>query len=153
MKSWIYFARYGEHGPIKIGRGDNPRRRVADLNVGTPAQLILLDGMLSDQAVEEEDELHDRLRAFHVRGEWYDAEIVLEEMKRLGSRLVGADQISECQLENPWSKSKNLNIRATPEEVELWRTAASTQNKSLSEWVRDALNPFAADPLEEKEDA
>ncbi len=98
MKSWIYFARYGEHGPIKIGRGDNPRRRVADFNVGTPAQLILLDGMLSDQAVEEEDELHDRLRAFHVRGEWYDAEIVLEEMKRLGSRLVGADQISECQL-------------------------------------------------------
>jgi hypothetical protein len=143
MKSWIYFARCGEQGPIKIGHADDPHRRVADLNVGSPVQLFLLCAMLSDRAVEEEDELHDRLCAHRVRGEWFEAGPVLEEMKRLESRLVAAEQVHAYSLECSWAKIANLHIRVTPEEIKSWRAAADEQHKSLSAWIRDMCNPVA----------
>lgn len=131
MKSWIYFARCGEQGPIKIGHADDPHRRVMDLNVGSPVRLFLLSAMLSERAAEEEDELQEHFREHRVRGEWFEAMPVLEEMKRLESRLVAPDEIRACSLECSWAKSKNLNIRATPEELKQWRTAADAEITEL----------------------
>lgn len=151
MKSWIYFARYGETGPIKIGRADDPHRRVQDLNVATPVQLVLLGAMFSEYADTEEDEIHQRLAVHHVRGEWFEATAVLAEMDRSGSRLLSPDQVVTYEFESAWTRSVNLNIRVKPEEITQWRAAAHAQNKPLSAWVRDLLNPMAEVKADEGE--
>jgi hypothetical protein len=143
VKSWVYFARYGLEGPIKIGRADDPRRRVGDLNVATPVQLILLGALLSEQADIEEVEIQRRLGAYRVKGEWFDATAALAEMDRQATRLVSPDQVQAVQFESAWARSVNLNIRVQPDEITRWRIAAREQNKPLSAWVRDVLNPFA----------
>lgn len=145
MRGWIYFTRHGEGGPIKVGRTDNPHRRVVDLGVGTPVQLILLGAMFSEQTALEESELHERLAAHRVKGEWFEANAVFKEMDRLGSRICLPDQVEVKQLEQPWSRSINLNIRVTPEQAVLWRATAHSQNKSLSEWMRDVLDSGLGD--------
>jgi Meiotically up-regulated gene 113 len=150
MKSWIYFVRYGEEGPIKIGRADDPKRRVASLEVSTPMKLILLGAMLSEQAQMEEEALHRRLHKHRIRGEWFDAKAVLAEMELLESRLVPAEQTGCQYLDNPWSRSEIIHIRVTPEEITQWRAFAQAQNKSLSAWIRDLVNPFA-DCIDEEE--
>lgn len=33
MKGWVYFARLGTEGPIKIGRACDPQQRVAGLSL------------------------------------------------------------------------------------------------------------------------
>ena len=143
MKGWIYFARHGLEGPIKIGRTEDPFRRLMDLSVGTPIELVLLGAMLSEQTSLEEEEIKQRLSVHHIRGEWFKAEAVLNEMARLGSRVVPPDQVKACRGDCGWSKSANLNIRVSSDEKALWRATARAQNKSLSEWVREVLNPVA----------
>lgn len=47
----------------------DPAKRIAGLQVGNASELVLLD--LSDRGSEEPN-VHEALRAFHVRGEWFD---------------------------------------------------------------------------------
>jgi hypothetical protein len=41
------------------------------------------------------------------------------------------------------SRSVNLNIRARPREMKLWRVAAKRADETLSEWIRSRLNLMA----------
>ena len=38
------------------------------------------------------------------------------------------------------SRSVNLNIRARPREMKMWRLAAKRADETLSEWIRSRLN-------------
>ena len=38
------------------------------------------------------------------------------------------------------SRSVNLNIRARPREMKMWRAAAKRADENLSEWIRSRLN-------------
>lgn len=40
----------------------------------------------------------------------------------------------------------NLNIRARPREMKMWRIAAKHADETLSEWIRSRLNLAAAPP-------
>lgn len=144
MKSWIYFARHGADGPIKIGRAYNPHKRVRDLSVGSPIALVILGAVLSMHAEEEEDEIHDRLREHCIRGEWFAAEAVRQEMFRLGSRLIGPEDVSPQETPNDSLKT-NMNIRASAEELAAWKMAARAAGMSLSRWARDVTNAGAAE--------
>jgi hypothetical protein len=55
--------------PIKVGKGDNPERRLAEFQTGNPAELHLLYVAPGGYALERE--LHYRLRDSQVRGEWF----------------------------------------------------------------------------------
>lgn len=69
VKGWVYFARFGTDGPIKIGNARNPKRRVNRLSVCSPREIFLLGAMMSHAAEKEETGLHKRLAGHRVRGE------------------------------------------------------------------------------------
>lgn len=129
---WIYFARFGADGPIKIGRGSNPCERVVSLAVGSPVPLVLLGAMRSEHMAVEEAALHEKLLAHRVRGEWFVAEAVMCEMQLLAHRILAPEDI---HVESP-----QLHIRLWPEELELWKSVARDRGMSLTAWVCEALN-------------
>ncbi|HSX22852.1 MAG TPA: hypothetical protein VLE97_08785 [Gaiellaceae bacterium] len=44
------------------------------------------------------------------------------------------------------SRSVNLNIRARPREMKMWRSAAKRADETLSEWIRSRLNLASLPP-------
>lgn len=139
MKSWIYFARHGSNGPIKIGRAADPRKRVMDLAVGSPVPLALLGAILSDCAEAEEAEIHARLRAHCIRGEWFTADEALCEMQRLDRRMQSPEALAIQETPNDVLDT-NVNFRARPEELAAWKDAARGAGMSLSQWARLQLD-------------
>jgi hypothetical protein len=145
VKAWIYFACCGTDGPIKIGRAADPHKRVRDLAVGSPIDLVILGAILSERPEEEEAEIHERLREHCVRGEWFVAEMVHQEMKRLETRLVAPDELKSCETPNVDAFGTNVNVRALPEEMLMWKAAAHRAGVSLSQWARNQLDAAAAE--------
>lgn len=67
--SQVYFIQAGECGPVKVGFTSNLKERLDALQVGHPENLRLLGARQGGPA--EEAELHRRLAAHRVRGEWF----------------------------------------------------------------------------------
>ena len=67
----LYFIQHDDDGPIKIGIAADPARRLESLQVGNPVALRLLAHRPG--ALELEMDLHRRLAAFRIRGEWFNA--------------------------------------------------------------------------------
>lgn len=67
---FVYFARAGDSGPIKIGWSKNPRRRIADLQTGASGRLKLLAVLCADRSLEEL--LHVLIEDRRIAGEWFD---------------------------------------------------------------------------------
>lgn len=67
----VYFVQAEEGGPVKIGRSslDRVTARVAQLQIGNPARLVIRRVVLGTEALEES--LHERLREHRIRGEWF----------------------------------------------------------------------------------
>jgi len=65
----IYFIQAGKNGPIKIGSSDNPKGRMANLQVANAAMLKLL--WIYDGDRWNEPDIHEKLRHENIRGEWY----------------------------------------------------------------------------------
>lgn len=71
----IYFIQcdiaQGESQFVKIGycKGD-PRKRLEHLQVGCPYPLVLIGQLEGGE--KEEAELHQKYRAYRVRGEWFN---------------------------------------------------------------------------------
>lgn len=138
MKVWIYFLRGGSDGPIKVGYAQDPFFRAQDLSTGSPVELILLGAMMSERPRAEEQEIHDRLASYRVKGEWYEADAVFAEMQAHAQRILTPDDLqNEIEpRDDADTLSRNINIRCTPEEVALWRAAAEAEGKSLSAFIR-----------------
>jgi hypothetical protein len=67
----VYIAQAGgELGPVKIGRASQPESRIADLQTGHYATLILLRVIDGGSALERA--LHKRYAAKKIRGEWFE---------------------------------------------------------------------------------
>lgn len=78
----IYFLSDGEH--VKIGFSDNVKVRIPDIRVSNPKDLsveLVIDG---DYAFEQK--IHNDLKKYHVRGEWfYYSEVVKQYIDKLKS--------------------------------------------------------------------
>lgn len=72
----IYFIQRGHDGPIKIGRGDNPKKRLRQLQTASPEPLNLLGEVCG--SMEFETWLHRKFRHLNISGEWFkpDSELV-----------------------------------------------------------------------------
>jgi len=70
-KGWVYFARFGADGPIKIGCAQNPLQRVRNLSIASPVAIRLLGAMSCRDPEGEETKLHTKLQKHQVRGERY----------------------------------------------------------------------------------
>lgn len=65
----VYLIRAGHSGPCKIGRAEDPRDRLSDLQVAHYEQLRLL--RMWEGGAAEEAGLHVRFADLHLRGEWH----------------------------------------------------------------------------------
>jgi hypothetical protein len=70
----VYFVRFGEFGPIKIGKTDrDPRIRLGWLQNGSPVTLRLLAVINEPDEEHSEEALHRRFAHLRIRGEWFDS--------------------------------------------------------------------------------
>lgn len=67
----VYIIQH-ELGLYKIGIAENPEKRVRQLQVGSPFELKLRQTENPTNARRVEQHLHEKLRKFHFRGEWFD---------------------------------------------------------------------------------
>lgn len=65
----VYFIQVGAFGPVKIGTGCYPEKRLNELQVGHPEWLRLIGMIPGDAYVERE--WHVWFAAHHIRGEWF----------------------------------------------------------------------------------
>lgn len=77
---YVYFVLNCDSEAIKIGIAKNVVRRIASLQTSSPSELKLL-GILKaksvGQARELERSLHQTFDKYHIRGEWFKAEVEL----------------------------------------------------------------------------
>lgn len=67
----IYFVRDTETGHIKIGHAGQPWRRLQQMQIGAPGELVML--AMEPGAAEREADLHTQFSPERVRGEWFRA--------------------------------------------------------------------------------
>lgn len=77
----IYFLQKGKNGPIKIGRSNNVKRRVKQLQSGSAEPLNLIMTLPESEYVESE--LHDRFSEDQIRGEWFESRSAVEHFAYL----------------------------------------------------------------------
>lgn len=65
----IYFIRDRISRAIKIGVTNDPQKRLVTLQIGNPNLLTLMGTIRG--ALKEEEALHEKFKAHHVRGEWF----------------------------------------------------------------------------------
>lgn len=98
----VYFIQQSKHGPIKIGKANNPRSRMRDLQIGNPDKLYLLVAVGEHHATEPE--LHEHFASLRMYGEWFKPGKKLlryiSEMKTIDKprRVVGDGASVECRM-------------------------------------------------------
>lgn len=65
----VYAIQAGENGPVKLGKADDPVRRMAGLQTGNAQELHLLRVWAGGEA--EEAALHKRFAGLRLFGEWF----------------------------------------------------------------------------------
>lgn len=68
--TWLYVIQSKQGGPVKIGVSKVPERRVKDLQVAQPYELVLLGCIQCRPFVEME--LHEVLKDSKTQDEWFD---------------------------------------------------------------------------------
>ena len=71
-KTFIYVIEESGNGYVKIGISNEPSRRLADMQTGSPYDLTLLLVLEVEDAAVTESFLHEVLEKFRIRGEWFD---------------------------------------------------------------------------------
>lgn len=66
----IYVISQGDSAVVKIGHGGNPKKRLTELQTGSPIQLLLQ--WTHDGGEELEGHLHVVFAEYRIRGEWFD---------------------------------------------------------------------------------
>ena len=119
-KSYVYFAE--GNGYIKVGKANNVKRRLHELQIGNPIKLTLISTIecySEEEAYEVEKYYHTKFQEYCVKGEWFDLPAALLQMLR-----------SPLQLEyKRIRKSRELTEKAIHQYI-LSRIAVNTRSKS-----------------------
>ena len=67
---WVYAIQCHEF--VKIGVANDVKKRLASLQSGCPYELTLLAQWHTSDAGRVEDELHELLDKYRIRGEWFE---------------------------------------------------------------------------------
>jgi Meiotically up-regulated gene 113/Putative antitoxin of bacterial toxin-antitoxin system, YdaS/YdaT len=113
----VYLVQFGDDGPVKIGHGKNPRRRLLNLQAGCPVHLRLLGTRPGGEA--EERELHKRFQSSRIRGEWF---AFVPEM------LVGLDTVESRRTPSRLGRP----FAAPPNALSNWMDANGVSNTELA---------------------
>jgi hypothetical protein len=66
----IYFIGSLESGTVKIGKSNNPRKRLDELQIGNPYKLVLY-AVINDVSQAFENRLHNLFDHLRINGEWF----------------------------------------------------------------------------------
>lgn len=81
---FVYFVRAVSGGPVKIGKADNPAKRLEVLQACSPEKLEILAVCLGGLAAEKH--IHRRFAATRLHGEWFQwSEALASLLRRLPS--------------------------------------------------------------------
>lgn len=127
-------------GSIKVGftNGD-PRLRVRALKYEMGVELKLLAAFSVPQAQQVEQELHSRLAAHRITGEWYAGTAAQVELERMRKSAQAWSPQSQT-----WNRDFVVRVRATPSDERRWKLEADRAGMTLSKWIRKALNDIVA---------
>jgi len=83
---YIYFVQGENGGAIKIGYSENVNQRIIKLQTGYPDKLILLGKF--NGTYEIESKIHDELKAYNLKGEWFKPnKVVFDTMEKYIKKL------------------------------------------------------------------
>ena len=72
-RQFVYIIENVDNGAIKIGVGNNPEKRLNQLQTGSVSELALVyTSYICSNAFEIENKVHKYFKDFHIRGEWYN---------------------------------------------------------------------------------
>jgi len=94
----VYLIRLGETDYFKVGMTTNMIGRLAALQNATPFELHVIAMADHTNAFAVEHDIHDSLKAFHVRNEWFQCE--QNEIVRI-FRIVSAMATIDQALDDP----------------------------------------------------
>ena len=73
MRQFVYIIENVDNGAIKIGVGNDPNKRLKQLQTGSVSELELVyQSNVCSNAFDIEAECHHHFEEYHIRGEWYD---------------------------------------------------------------------------------
>lgn len=72
MKKYVYLIKCENTDSYKIGISKNPQKRIKQLQVGHPDNLILIDKYLTENYNKVEIALHNSFIHLKKRGEWFE---------------------------------------------------------------------------------
>ena len=147
----IYFISNGTY--TKIGKADNPEKRIKELQTGCPETLEIK--LVIDGDEEKENMLHKALNKYRVRGEWFKIDFeynenIIEEIiyfhkklnkvkkpKRITSKSIIYDCISNLKNENKFitidliSKNSGVPKKTISNVYGLFKTDIDKYNVSM----------------------
>jgi hypothetical protein len=129
---YVYFIESESLGMVKIGLADNPRRRLRELQVGSPDKLNLRGVLLLDDAPGYEASMHLRFAEERSHGEWFRKTDRLEEF------MVG--------LMDPEEDRIKICLKPTepdPRSITIWRLEGEEDDTFMRRFmtVAHALHP------------
>ncbi len=78
---YIYFIQEEYNGPVKIGTSVvSPEARLSGLQTGNPHELHFIGRFVVD-IEDAERKIHDFLKGFCIRGEWYESKAARDLLK------------------------------------------------------------------------
>lgn len=80
-KSWVYFIHARGLNALKIGVATNIENRLSSLRCACPVELVFLFALPG--SFKYERELHSRFSHAHLRGEWFNLELITQEVLAL----------------------------------------------------------------------
>jgi hypothetical protein len=78
---YVYVAQCGLNGPVKIGCSANPPKRLAQLQIGNPAEMRIVCCFPGDQEIERM--MHRLLEEHRIAGEWFHPQATEDLLRRL----------------------------------------------------------------------
>lgn len=87
---YLYLIRFGRRECYKIGVSRNdPRKRLAQLQTGSPERLYLIKSYRHRNYKEWEQQLHKQLAEYRTSGEWFDCS--LDTIEETISNVIGGN--------------------------------------------------------------
>jgi hypothetical protein len=142
---YVYFIRVESvDGPVKIGLSRHLKGRFELLQQWSPWPLTLVAAFECPDPEKEERALHRRLSSVRVRGEWFRNSLeVKREILALSRRFKRVD-VSANDLREGRRLSALVRLRVPVGDAQKYRQTARRHGVSLSVWIRDKLNKYAA---------
>lgn len=141
----VYFIQAGEGGPVKIGKADDPRARMSELQVAHHVELSLMRVIEGDLAVEQW--LHRHYADLHLRGEWFRFSECMMAIEPPCLTATGHVAIIEL-----WPTAKELGVDIDTSEftVRGWKRRRSIPSHTWEKLLRAARGrniPLSVDSL------